>query len=91
MGHCSGGTGAEPSDVDGAIERWVERQEPPAFLLGVRNAGGVAGKGFTRPLCQYPQIARYDGTGEPDDAASFSCVDPARAPNLQRPAPNYLR
>ena len=91
MGHCTGGPGAAPSDVEGAIERWVERAEPPAFLLGVRNAGGVAGKGFTRPLCQYPQIARYNGTGEPDEAASFSCVDPARPANLQRPAPNYLR
>jgi feruloyl esterase len=91
MGHCTGGLGATPSDVGGAIERWVERQEPPAFLLGVRNAGGVAGKGFTRPLCQYPQIARYNGTGAPDEAASFSCVDPARPSNLQRPAPIYLR
>jgi feruloyl esterase len=91
MGHCTGGPGASPSDVEQAIEQWVERDVAPAFLLGVRNAGGVAGKGFTRPLCRYLQIARYNGSGAPDDAASFSCVDPGRAVNLQRPAVNYLR
>jgi feruloyl esterase len=91
LGHCSGGPGAVPSDLEQAIEKWVERDIAPAFLLGVRNAGGVAGKGFTRPLCPYPQIARYNGSGAPDDAASFSCVNPGRAPNLLRPAVNYLR
>jgi hypothetical protein len=30
----------------------------------------------TRPLCPYPQVARYKGTGSIDDAASFSCVAP---------------
>jgi feruloyl esterase len=30
----------------------------------------------TRPLCPYPQVARYDGTGSIDEAASFSCVNP---------------
>ncbi len=48
MGHCSGGPGATPSDLGQAIEKWVERNEAPASLLAVRNAGGVAGKGFTR-------------------------------------------
>jgi feruloyl esterase len=91
MGHCGGGPGAVPSDLEPAIEKWAERNEAPAFLLGVRNAGGVAGKGFTRPLCPYPQVARHNGSGAPDDAASFSCVDAGRAINLQRPAPDYLR
>lgn len=91
MGHCSGGAGATPTDLEQAIEQWVERNEAPASLLAVRNAGGVAGKGFTRPLCPYPQVARYDGDGPPDEAASFSCVAPTRAPQLPRPAINYLR
>ena len=91
MGHCDGGTGATPSDLQPAIEKWVERNEAPAFLLGVRNAGGVAGKGFTRPLCRYPQIALHNGNGDPDDATTFNCVDPGRATSLQRPASNYLR
>ena len=91
MGHCGGGPGATPGDLEQAIEKWVERNEAPASLLAVRNAGGVAGKGFTRPLCPYPQVARHNGTGAPDDASSFSCVDPGRAISLQRPAPNYLR
>ena len=28
----------------------------------------------TRPLCPYPQVARYTGTGSTDDAANFTCV-----------------
>lgn len=91
MGHCSGGIGATPNDLAQAIEKWVERNEAPASLLAVRNAGGVAGKGFTRPLCPYPQIARYNGAGVPDEAASFNCAAPARANDLPRPAINYLR
>lgn len=27
----------------------------------------------TRPLCAYPQVARYTGTGSTDDAANFTC------------------
>jgi len=27
----------------------------------------------TRPLCPYPQVARYSGNGSPDDAANFAC------------------
>jgi feruloyl esterase len=91
MGHCSGGPGPNPTDLEPAIEKWVERNEPPASLLGARNAGGVAGKGFTRPLCPYPQIARHNGSGVLDEAASFSCVDPGRSISLPRPAINYLR
>ena len=91
MGHCGGGPGVAPTNLEQAIEGWVERNEPPASLLAVRNAGGVAGKGFTRPLCSYPLIARHNGTGAPDDAASFSCVDSGRTISLPRPATNYLR
>jgi feruloyl esterase len=91
MGHCGGGPGVAPTNLEQAIEGWVERNEAPAFLLAARNAGGVAGKGFTRPLCPYPLVARHNGTASPDDAASFSCVDPGRTITLQRPAANYLR
>ena len=92
MGHCGGGPGVAPTNLEQAIESWVERNEAPASLLAAHNAGGgVAGKGFTRPLCPYPLIARHNGTGAPDDAASFSCVESGRTITLQRPAANYLR
>jgi feruloyl esterase len=35
----------------------------------------------SRPLCMYPQVARYKGTGSTDEAASFACVaEPVAAP-----------
>jgi feruloyl esterase len=92
MGHCGGGPGLTPTNLDQAIEGWVERNEAPATLLAAHAASGApaAGKTFTRPLCPYPQIARYNDSGAPDDAASFSCVAPGHTLNLQRPAATYL-
>jgi feruloyl esterase len=91
MGHCGRGPGVAPTNLEPAIEGWVERNEAPASLLASHGASGATGKSFTRPLCPYPQIARYDGTGAPEDAASFSCVESGRAISPQRPATNYLR
>ena len=91
LGHCQGGAGAEPKDLQQAIENWVERGEAPSSLLAARGTGGVSSKGFTRPLCPYPQIARYNGSGSPDDAASFTCAAPTRMPVIPRPATDYLR
>ncbi|HEV7716459.1 MAG TPA: tannase/feruloyl esterase family alpha/beta hydrolase [Steroidobacteraceae bacterium] len=91
LGHCQGGAGAEPKDMQQAIENWVERGEAPNWLLATRGAGGVAGKGFSRPLCPYPQVARYNGSGAPDDAGSFTCAAPTRAMVIPRVASEYLR
>ena len=91
LGHCQGGAGAAPTELSQAIESWVERGEAPNSLLAARSAGGVAGKGFTRPLCPYPQIARYNGSGAPDDAASFTCAAPTRTPAVPRTGSEYLR
>ena len=33
-----------------------------------------ANQPLSRPLCPYPQLARYKGTGDPNDAASFECA-----------------
>jgi len=33
----------------------------------------------TRPLCPFPQVARYSGTGSSDDAANFACKAPERS------------
>jgi feruloyl esterase len=43
--------------------------------------GGDASKPMTRPLCPYPQIARYKGTGDPYVADNFTCAVPGAGRN----------
>jgi feruloyl esterase len=62
-----------------AMERWVEKGTAPERLLAARYREGsdpASGVVRTRPLCPYPQIARYKGEGSTDEAASFACVRP---------------
>jgi feruloyl esterase len=54
-----------------ALERWVEQGRAPDRILASHATNGVIDR--TRPLCPYPQVATYSGTGSIDDAASFSC------------------
>jgi feruloyl esterase len=71
MGHCQGGEGPDQFDTLTAMERWVEQGTPPAQIVASHRAGGRVDR--TRPLCPYPQVARYNGSGSIDDAANFSC------------------
>jgi Tannase and feruloyl esterase len=84
MGHCAGGPAADQFDVLQSLVDWVERGTAPdrviATVRGVGNAGGANAEvppswsaGRTRPLCPYPKVARYSGSGSIEDAASFSC------------------
>jgi feruloyl esterase len=68
MLHCSDGPGPSAVDYLTALEAWVENGEAPDSLL---SSGGIPYR--TRPLCPYPQVAVWDGTGDPDVADSFSC------------------
>jgi feruloyl esterase len=72
VAHCGGGTGPAPSGQFDAVLKWVEEGQAPDTLSAVRRdqAGQVI---RSRPLCQYPLVARYSGTGSTDDAANFSC------------------
>jgi len=72
MGHCSPGPG--PSTFDGlaALEAWVERGIAPEKIVASRSVNGKVDR--TRPLCPYPQVARWNGKGSTDEAASFACV-----------------
>jgi hypothetical protein len=87
--HCSGGPGpnefgqstraqADPEhDINLAIERWVEQGTAPARIIATQYTGGAGGGNTaarTRPLCPYPQVARWKGTGSTDDAANFTCT-----------------
>jgi len=59
-----------------ALERWVESGTAPAQIIGTKYIDGDPAKGvaFQRPLCPYPQVAKYKGSGEMNDAGNFTCV-----------------
>jgi hypothetical protein len=74
MSHCSGGLGPDRHDPMTTIINWVERGEAPASITASKVVNDRVVR--TRPLCPYPQVARYQGQGSIDDAASFRCVAP---------------
>lgn len=69
------GTGG-PANVDmlGALADWVERGQAPANLQLVEQG---ARPPFTvsraRPMCRWPLVARYRGSGDVNAASSFEC------------------
>ena len=74
MGHCAGGPGPNRFDALAALERWVEAGEAPDRMVASRMTGSAVDR--TRPLCPYPEVARWNGAGSTDDAANFACVAP---------------
>jgi feruloyl esterase len=87
MGHCGGGPGPNQfgqaggvgdaeHDLVVALEQWVEKGVPPTRLIATKYNSDDKDKGvaMTRPLCLFPQVARYKGSGAVTDAASFSCA-----------------
>ena len=74
MGHCGGGEGPNVFDKVGTLERWVEQGKAPEKIVASHSKDGKVDR--TRPLCPYPETARYKGTGSIDDAASFACQSP---------------
>jgi len=74
MGHCRGGEGPDTFDMVAALESWVEQGQAPTRVLASHSTAGKVDR--TRPLCPYPQVARYSGTGSIDDAANFTCQAP---------------
>lgn len=86
--HCAGGPGADSfgagvdpdstdpqRNLDAAMEQWVERGTAPAAIVASKFEGQDRTHAkMTRPLCPYPQAAKYKGSGDTNDAANFSCV-----------------
>jgi Tannase and feruloyl esterase len=72
MGHCGGGIGPDRHDAMTAMIDWVEKGKAPDSMLASRVVDNRVVR--TRPLCQYPQVARYSGQGSIDDATNFRCV-----------------
>ena len=71
MAHCGGGDGPNTFDMLGALEQWVEQDRAPETIVASHAGGGRVDR--TRPLCPYPQLASYKGSGSTDEAASFVC------------------
>jgi feruloyl esterase len=91
--HCDGGPGPTgfnganamkndaQHDVNLALARWVEEGVAPAQIVAAKfktSAEPGSGVARTRPLCPYPQVARYKGKGSTDEAENFRCVDAAK-------------
>lgn len=76
MAHCGGGVGPDRHDAMTAIIDWVEKGKAPDTLLASKVVADKVVR--TRPLCAYPQVARYSGKGSIDDAANFRCTTPGR-------------
>jgi feruloyl esterase len=88
--HCGGGPGANvfngpdnlggPEDSDHdvflALRQWVEEGMAPKRIIGTKYVGDNPANAiaFTRPMCPYPQLAQYRGSGATTDAANFVCV-----------------
>jgi len=63
-------------DLQTALENWVERGAAPAQMIATKFTEEDAKARtvrLTRPLCLYPTVPRYKGTGDPNDAANFLC------------------
>ena len=71
MGHCSGGEGPNAFDMVTALDAWVEEAKTPDRIIAAKLKDGEVVR--TRPLCPYPQVAKYVGTGSTDEAANFVC------------------
>jgi feruloyl esterase len=86
--HCSGGPGPDrfggaggdalsvdaDHDMLSAMVDWVEKGKAPERIIASRINDGKVTR--TRPLCPYPQVARYTGTGSTDAAENFNCGAP---------------
>lgn len=84
MNHCEGGPATDQFDALTPLVNWVEKGQAPesiqARARGAGNAGGMNADipsswsaSRSRPLCPYPKVARYKGSGDPEQAANFSC------------------
>jgi hypothetical protein len=71
-GHAGSSTFNAAWDSLTALERWVEKGTSPREEV-VTDTAGVPGR--TRPLCDFPKWAQYNGTGDVNGAASFTCVE----------------
>jgi len=92
MQHCIGGPGPDSfgavydmkfddpqHSLDASLEQWVEKATAPSAIIASKFEGQDATHAkMTRPLCPYPQAAKYKGSGDPSDATNFECERPKK-------------
>lgn len=78
MAHCRGGVGTDQCDFLTALIEWVEKGVAPKQIVASQSRDGKDIR--TRPLCPYPQVAKYNGNGNPEDARSFVCENQEKRP-----------
>jgi feruloyl esterase len=71
MGHCGGGNGTSTFDMVAALDGWVDGGRAPEQIAASRVRDGKVDR--TRPLCAWPKLATYTGSGSVDAAANFVC------------------
>ena len=72
MFHCDGGVGCDTAPRLAALIGWVERNQVPEAIVASRLENGKVVR--TRPLCPYPEVAKYNGAGNTDEAGNFRCA-----------------
>jgi hypothetical protein len=90
MEHCGGGAGPNAfgqsgtpngdrfHSIDAALEAWVESGNAPEQIIATKykvNVDPGSGVARTRPVCAWPKVAKYKGSGSSDDAANFVCAN----------------
>ena len=87
--HCSGGPGPNVFDALTPLVAWVEAGVAPETIVAAKFGNTTPPTvQMTRPLCVYPKFAKYNGSGNPNVATSFTCVTDEE-PFNQTPAPKY--
>jgi len=71
MNHCQGGVGTDTFDKIAVMEDWMAKGSAPEQIVASHATGGKVDR--TRPLCPYPQVAVYRGSGSTDEASNFAC------------------
>jgi hypothetical protein len=106
MAHCGGGDGPNAfgngtngpvvdadHDLLMALDRWVESGVAPEEIIGTHYLNNTPASGiqYQRPLCPFPEVARYDGIGAPSSVSSFTCIkdEPDRDPRDQDLPPGF--
>jgi feruloyl esterase len=74
MAHCGGGEGPNVFDALTPLEQWREQGKAPTSIPATHSTNGKVDR--SRPLCPFPQVAKYKGTGSVDEAANFTCGAP---------------
>jgi feruloyl esterase len=89
MYHCSGGPGPNAFDALTPLVSWVENGVAPQTIVATKFVNDTPpAVEMTRPLCVFPKVAKYSGSGSTSIAANFTCVADEHDFN-QTPAPKY--